>query len=310
MTNEPNETALPDPINELFDERDNKLPLKEQNIIVEKEDDKNLINKTPDMDDLDEEIPSDKKKDHSTKMDSINKNSSLKEESKELENAQKRLEDNQNYSRTLRQNRDSALSFVNKLLDEGDLPEEQANQLISILKSNISKEPEGLSASDKKENISHPFQKFFDIANHEVMQIYLDVTEDDNYRDKINAFDAYMTDASQEELEELYKDLGNLEKKPISLLKKMLSVGQDYLDEGYSDYQKAGGFRKYSSIKKDEIEVLQNKVDKLSKKLAQYESYDKPTYSLEEASESTNKNQKSDDILTQIFNERDAVRRR
>lgn len=309
MLNEPNEAALSDPLTELFNERDNKLPAKEEKVITDKKSDQNKLEENLDEEDLnlDQEINLEpENKTPNPKIDSKKD----KDNDNEIDVIRKRLEDNQSYSRTIRQNRDSAVAYVNKLIEEGDLPEEQASQLISILKSNTVKEPEGLTASEKKDVSSHPFQKFYDIANQDVIQTYLDVTEDDHYRDKVNAFDAFMTDASQEELEQLHKDLSNLEKKPVALLKKMLAVGQEYLDEGYDDYRKSGGFRKYSSIKKNEIEVLQNKVDKLNKKLSQYESYDKPTYSLEEASESTSKRQKSDDVLTEFFTERDAVRRR
>lgn len=247
-----------------------------------------------------------KEADKSLKKDSPKEDASTEEYqtlSKKLDATNERLYENQRFARSLNQNKTTALKQIKDLIEEGELSEDQGEKLIAVLNASSVKEPESLSKPESLEENSHPFQKFFTIANLDVIQNYLEVSEDETYREKVHAFDAFMNEASQEELNDLYQELSSFEKEPMKLLKKMLSKGQQYLDEGFSEFAKAGGFRKYNSNKNSEIEILQRKVDKLGKKLLSYESYDKPTYRLDELNTdgSIKDASQSDDPLAPLF---------
>lgn len=217
-------------------------------------------------------------------------------DSNELEILKGRLQENQSYARSIKQSVsfmtksiDESIDKINDLVENGDLSEAQSKEILSILKSkkpagNI-KEPKGLGDKVDNNKSDHPFQKFYDIANEDILGEYKRYTRDKSCDEKVRAFDFYMNEASTEELETLHKELSEIENDPVELLTKMLEVGQQFMDEGYSDFNKSGGIRKYLKEKNSEIETLQKKIDKLDKELSKYKMYDSPTNSIRESSQ-------------------------
>ncbi len=238
----------------------------------------------------------------SEKEDSSKPSEELQSLSKKVESLNERLYENQRFARSINQNRANAISQIQRDIEDGELSEEVGDKLLKLLNTTSVKEPEELSKAETTPQHQNPFQKFFTIASTDVVQNYLEVTEDELYEDKAKAFGAFLSEATQEELDTLYKELELLETRPTSLLKKMLEHGKAYLDEGFGEFMKAGGFRKYSFTKNTEIETLNKKIDKLEKKVLKYESYDKPTYRMDELNKGDEaRESESADPLNPIF---------
>lgn len=225
----------------------------------------------------------------------------------------KRLSDNTNYSTSILKNRDKAVSHVRNFIESGDISQEHADTLLSILNNKTGKEPEGLIESYQKSNSSNSFQKFYDIANYEIAQTYQDATGDNSLEDKQYAYDAFMSDATEKERQEIYNQLEKLENSPMALFKKMISIGEKFIEDGYGELINAGGFRKYATQNKEKVNELHHKIDELSKKLLKYEQkseYDRPNHdiggTIDSSRDGIDYNQ--DDPFLQFEKERDSGR--
>lgn len=224
----------------------------------------------------------------------------------EINSLKERLQENQGYARSMKRSMsflnksiEESIGKINELVENGDLSEEQSRTVLDILKAknpnhNI-KEPKSLSEKIENDEDSNPFAKFYNIANRDVLEEYILQAADDDIHEEeirnqvanqIKAYDFFMAEATEEELKHIYQDFSKVEDKPIRLFKKMLSVGKQFMNEGYSDFNKAGGIRKYLKEKNGEIEVLQKKIDKLDKEMSKYKMYDKPTFNIKESSDS------------------------
>ena len=97
---------------------------------------------------------------------------------------------------------------------------------------------------------------------------------------------------------------------PLALAKKMLSIGQTY-ETSYRDMKDAGGIQGMIAKKDQNIDNLRKNIDKLTKKLAQYEDYDKPRYRIDDHVGETSgleEDTSSGDSITSLFSHRDAPR--
>ncbi len=70
------------------------------------------------------------------------------------------------------------------------------------------------------------------------------------------------------------------------------------------------GFRFLGRGPDEEIDKLNRSIDKLTKKLAQYEDYDKPRYRIAEMGNGVDGANRTKDTISALFEERDKVRRR
>ena len=217
----------------------------------------------------------------------------------ELSKTQKRLLENQQYGRQNAQRLKTALKVVKELEAEGSLNEEEAGKLRGTLDGDTE---EALSA-----DASHPFGKVMAIANQELENIRK-YTDDELLDDKVGAFDYFLLVASKEEREQALEDLTELTHTPLPLAKKMLSIGHGY-EQSYREMKAARSLYGLLTKKDQEASDLRKNLDKLTKKLAQYEDYDKPRYRLEEMGESMGQNP-SGDTITSLFEDRDRIKRR
>ena len=217
----------------------------------------------------------------------------------ELSKTQKRLLENQQYGRQNAQRLKTALKVVKELEAEGSLSEEEAGKLRGTLDGDTE---EALSA-----DASHPFGKVMAIANQELENIRK-YTDDDLLDDKVGAFDYFLLVASKEEREQALEDLTELIHTPLPLAKKMLSIGHGY-EQSYREMKAAGSLYGLLTKKDQEASDLRKNLDKLTKKLAQYEDYDKPRYRLEEMGESMGQDP-SGDTITSLFEDRDRIKKR
>ena len=222
---------------------------------------------------------------------------SLKEE---LEKTHKRLAENQNYGRQNAQRLKTALKVTREFVEEGSLSEEEAAKLLGSLES-------GDTEEDVSAHHNHPFGKVLTLANKELENIRK-YTDDDRLDDKVAAFDYFLLVAPKEEQEQALEDLTDLLDNPLTLAKKMLAIGQSY-ETSYREMKAAGGLQGMIATKDQTILNLRKNIDKLTKKLAQYEDYDKPRYRIDDHVGDVGGSTEEDtsgDSITSLFHHRDA----
>jgi hypothetical protein len=200
------------------------------------------------------------------------KNEAAKADEEKIKKLELRAHENQKFARSVNQKFTEALKVIDGLVDEGEMSEETSGKLLSILKKDSLEFPKNDFATKGEEVSDHPFDKYKKMLDHGLYQTYVEVSEDQEASTKLRAFDQYLMEAEEKEMSQLDKELSEL-KSPMALLKKILSVGQGFLEEGLGEFYKQGGFRKYIAAQKKENETLKAEIDKLTKKLGQYESY-------------------------------------
>ena len=222
----------------------------------------------------------------------------------ELEKTHKRLTENQQYGRQNAQRLKNALKITRELVEEGSLSDEEAAKLQDSLQSDAEEDD---SASPSHSHLpSHPFGKVLAAANKE-LEFIRKYTDDERLDDKVGAFDYFLLVAPTEEREQALEDLTDLMDTPLKLAKKMLSIGQVY-EKSYREMKAAGGIQGMIAKKDQDIDNLHKSIDKLTKKLAQYEDYDKPRYRLDESVGDPGESEEeasSKDTITSLFSHRD-----
>ena len=285
------ETNL-DTISDLFEERDLQKPERDK----EPEADKETAKSSPSK----EAVKSPKKDDDNEDDDTSPPE--LKTLKEELEKTRKTIAENQKYGRQNAQKLKSALKITKDLLESGALTQEEAESLVGSL------ENDGEEDSEASPYDAHPFGKILKVANAELENIRK-YTDDDLLDDKVRAFDHFLSVAPNKEIEDAFEELSSLSDDPVKLTKKILSIGQRYYDASYKDIKEAGGVQEYITTKNEEIEKLKKSIDKLTKKLSQYEDFDKPRHRIDEMGES-NDGSAIQDSISDLFDERDRVKRR
>ena len=221
----------------------------------------------------------------------------------ELEKTRKTIAENQKYGRQNAQRLKSALKLAKEMVENGTVSESEAQSLMESLESNHEEELE-TSPYD-----AHPFGKVLKIANTELINLRK-YSDDELLDDKVKAFDFFLSLASPEEVKGALEELTDLIDDPIKLTKKMLSIGKLYYDESYKDIASSGSVQNYIKQKHEEIDKLNRSIDKLTKKLAQYEDYDQPRYRIAEMGNGVDGANRTKDTISALFEERDKVRRR
>lgn len=192
----------------------------------------------------------------------------------------KRLEkiayDQQRFARHEQQKVKDTLKVVDELATTGDLDEETAAKLMAALKKeSTDKAAETFATNITVEN-PQPLSKYQAVLNKAekesgIFENYLAYTGDVNAKRKLEAFDIYLKEASEQEIDTLDEEFAQC-KNPIDLLKAVLTKGEVFLEEGLGEFYEYGGFRQYFKVKKETERKLQKDIDKLSKKLLQYEN--------------------------------------
>ena len=221
----------------------------------------------------------------------------------ELEKTRKTILENQKFGHQNARKLKNALKITQELIGNGSLSQSEAQSLVESLENGS----EAGSEVDVFPYNSHPFGKVLKIANTELENLRK-YSDDELLDDKVKAFDYFLSLASPEEVKGALEELTDLIDDPIKLTKKMLSIGKLYYDESYKDIASSGSVQNYIKQKHEEIDKLNRSIDKLTKKLAQYEDYDQPRYRISEMSESGGVAAK--DSITELFEERDRVTRR
>ena len=294
----------PDTISSLFEERD-RQPLQED---ASPSSDALKRQATPQLSLLEQsELPEPSKRESENKAAKVDDQDILTPDFKtlqaELTKTNKRLAETQAYGHKNSKRLKSALKITRELVENGALSELEAQSLVESL--NNDDVEAGLGESSPYD--THPFGKVLKIANTELASLRK-YSDDELLDDKVKAFDHFLSLASPEEVKDALEDLTDLIDDPIKLTKKMLAIGKRYYDEAYKDIASSGSVQNYIKQKHQEIDKLNRSIDKLTKKLAQYEDYDQPRYRLNEMSESGGVT--AQDSITALFEERDKVTRR
>jgi hypothetical protein len=214
---------------------------------------------------------------------------------RELEKATKALSDSQKWAHASNRKLKTALRLVEDLAKDGVMTDEEYARIAGALKSDSLEEDERVLTTHYT-----PKQKVLAAANKGIEGLR-EVYEDDELFDKkINSFDYFINHSSQEVINDTFEELSELESSPIKLAKKMYSIGQQFYNDVYKDIDEAGGLVEYHKENERIKEKMQKDIDKLRKKLSEYNDYDKPTRSLDELSENGSKSEPKD-TLQEVF---------
>lgn len=286
------EGELRDTISDLFNERDQKhLATRSESVSQDEESTREPLK------DSSANVP---KADSKESVRGINAESELKSLTEELEKTRKTILENQKYGRQNAQRLKSALKLTKEMLENGTLSQDEAQKLVESLESG---DGEVAPEAEVSPYDSHPFGKILKVANAELVNLRK-YSDDELLDDKIKAFDYFLSVAPQEDIAESFEVLNDLIEDPVKLAKQMLNIGKRYYEESYKDIASSGGIAQYIKSKQEEIEKLNKSIDKLTKKLAQYEDYDQPRYRIKEMGES-NQPPASRDPSSEVFDERD-----
>jgi hypothetical protein len=228
-------------------------------------------------------------------------------EKPELEKLKKALNDSQKWGHTNNRRLKNVEKIIKSLKEREVLNDDEFSELSNLLTSDVGDEiPESVKP------VKNPLDNLTQIANKKLDDLREICEEDELFDKKIASFDHYVGSCSKEEIEDLVDDLEKLKDTPLKLAKKMLSIGEAFYNDIGKDIDNAGGVKGLLSTKNAELEKMQKKIDKLEKKLAEYDDYDKPTYKVDEISDVKEHegltDSKPNDTLSQLFNERDRIK--
>lgn len=200
----------------------------------------------------------------------------VQEIKKSLESYKRRVEDNRSFAMSVKSSIALAQKKIAEMVENGDLDEDASSALLDTLNYDKAREPEWLHQSAQKTESNNIFSVLHEVLTTEIKNQYLDVTEDANFHRKILAFDHLTADASADEKKQIMERLLSDKPTPMTLLKRVLKEGDAFLSDGYSDYLDKGGFKNFISSANKEKEELMKKIDKLEKRLNNYENtYDR-----------------------------------
>ena len=225
----------------------------------------------------------------------------------EMEKLKKALNDSQKWGHSNNKRLKSTLKMISSLKEEGSLTEDEFSKLNDLLHSD-SVEEEPIS-----EISNNPMVNLAQIANTRLEDLKELYGHDPLFNKKINAFDSYTRDASEQEIDEILDELEELKKSPLKLAKKMFDMGENFYNDIYSGLEKSGGLKAFIEEKNSEIIKMKKKIDKLETKLLQSNDYDSnPTMKIDELSDIVTDDvttHKPNDVFGQILKERDRKRR-
>lgn len=225
----------------------------------------------------------------------------------EVEKLRKALNDSQKWGHSNNKRLKGTLKMINSLKEEGSLTEDEFSKLNDLLHSD-SIEEESVS-----EISNNPIVNLSNIANKRIGDLQELYGHDPLFNKKVAAFDSYVRDASEQEIDEILEELEDLKGSPLKLAKKMFDMGENFYNDIYSGLEKSGGLRAFIEEKNSEISRMKKKIDKLETKLLQSNDYDeKPTQKIDELSDVMTDDvttYKPNDVLGQTMAERDRRRR-
>lgn len=193
----------------------------------------------------------------------------------DLETKSKRLEkiayDNHRFASMQQQKVKDTLKIINELVESGDLDDETSEKLTAHLKKESSVKSDDSFVKNTAVENPHILDKYKSMLNEDIFKTYVDVTDDADATKKLKAFDVYISEATDEEIESIDDELSGIS-NPMGLLKKILSIGNGFMEDGFGEFYNYNGFREFIKSKTESEKKLKKDIDKLNKKLLKYES--------------------------------------
>lgn len=211
-----------------------------------------------------------------------NDTSELEQLKNEAEKSKKSLLDAQKWGTKNSQKIKYALKKLNVLIENGSFTEDEEKEALN-LKQMLESDAEAPFEDEKSPNANqHPIDKYLNIASEKlaVMEELSDNPE--VFYKKYSAFKMGLLDYKPDEIELLANELDELKGNPVKLAKKIIDIADQYYNEYYKEFEEIGGFRKIIEKRNKEEKKLKNEIDKLKKKLLNYEDFDKPKYRIGE----------------------------
>ena len=213
----------------------------------------------------------------------------------ELENTKKAFTDTQKYGHSNARKIKAAQKHAQSLVASGSLSEDEAQTLLELLENEY---------EEIAETSSDPLSNILKIANSELAN-FVKYNEDPLLNEKIKSFDLLLSFSSEKEVREILEELNDLVDEPIRLAKKMLSLGDEFHKKSGSEIIATGSIPNYIKKQQEEIQKLNKTIDKLTKKMAEYEDYDQPQQRISEVGESKDASIEKRNSIDSLFSERE-----
>lgn len=205
-----------------------------------------------------------------TQEPETNENAEL---SSEVEELKKKLDGHQRFSSSAGRAIKMVKRQIEDLLAEGRLEETEAETMISALSA------EGLTGAEA-EALQHRepshLDKLASFITQDVIQNYLEYSEDGDFVKKMQAFDMMYKELDQESQVKLVDELLNMS-SPLKAIRKIVQTGEEELKSDLGEVLEFGSVKKYADAQKTKIQKMEKNIEQLKKKLSQYEDFDKPT---------------------------------
>lgn len=219
-----------------------------------------------------------------------------------LEKTKKSLSDTKKWGNSINMKLKGGLRELQNAFAEGDIDESVFNRLSEALHSDHEEPKEEPSNRDL-----NPLSSLIQTAKSRMEYLKEALVDDESFDDKLDAFDFLMHISSGEDKNKLIKELSVLKDNPIKLAKKIYLIGQENI-KMYQEIQEAGGFKPLLEEKDAIIKKKQNRIDKLEKRVSEYEGNDKGTNRIDELGLNVSAPvQQKGDLLTMALSKRDAA---
>lgn len=211
--------------------------------------------------DEDEDEPKDSKQKPEVKKDT----SDSIDYKSEYEKLQKTVKDTQRSFHEDRRKLAAYKKAVEKFKEDGFLDEDDANTLLDHTK---------FESTDED---VHPLIKASNIWEKEIFNMKKYSQNADDIDKNVEAFQHLYQASSAREQEEILSELSKYDDDEIEFTKQMLEMGRQYNDEIYEDIRESGSIRNLKSKYSEKETELQNRIDKLERKIyklkSKYEDY-------------------------------------
>jgi hypothetical protein len=203
---------------------------------------------------------------------------------KDVEKNKKSLLDAQKWGTKNSQKIKYTLKKLNALIENASFTEDEEKEVLD-LKKMLESDVDAPFEEDKAANANqHPISKYIDIASEKLGVMKELSDEPESFHKKYRAFEISLLDYKPDEMELLADELDELKDNPVKLAKKIMDIGEQYYNEYYKEFEETGGFRNLIQKRNKENEKLKKDIDKLKKKLLNYEDFDSPKYKIGEDS--------------------------
>lgn len=228
--------------------------------------------------------PKEKEQEEEDISDEEGKPSEVETLKKDIEKNKKSLLDAQKWGTKNSQKIKYTLKKLNAFIENASFTEDEEKE-VQDLKRMLESDGDAPFGDGTESHASqHPISKYIDIAS-EKLGVMKELSDDpDSFYKKYRAFETSLLDYKPDEMELLADELDELKDNPVKLAKKIMDIGEQYYNEYYKEFEEMGGFRNLIQNRNKENEKLKKEIDKLKKKLLNYEDFDSPKYNIGEDS--------------------------